>query len=262
MSLEATLATWKIAKGVITASEKLFLLSCARRANEDHECWPSIKRMTEDTGFDRKTIISVRQILIEKNLLRYTGEMKGRSEQIPVMQLTYVHDEEVTINSRHKSTVDSQSTSTEIGTGEKFTSTEIGTGTSTEIGTLNSKEENLSIKTYVDSPKSTDALKDYSEDEHFMNFYSVYPNKQKPKVAHDAFYKAARKARMQVPAFSQMVKEDVLVRLKNNWAGRTKNKYPFPQKYLNDAEWQGEINTPNVKANGQANGASDATSYW
>lgn len=128
---------------------------------------------------------------------------------------------------------------------------------------IENKEYNK--KPYVDSAKSTEVPEDYSADDHFMKFYEIYPNKQKPRVAHVAFYKAARRARMDVEAFSQMVYEDILVRLKNNWAGRPKNKYPFPQKYLNDAEWQGEINTPDVKevkANGHTNGASDPTSYW
>ena len=90
MSIEATLATWKLTKKQVTPTEKLFLLSCANRAGESHECWPSLKRLCADTGMDRKTLIKVRQSVIDKGFLVYTGSFTGRSKQIPIMQLTYV----------------------------------------------------------------------------------------------------------------------------------------------------------------------------
>ena len=61
MSMEATLATWELKKSQVNSREKFFLLMLARRAGEDHTCWPSIARMLEDTGFDRKTLIDLRQ---------------------------------------------------------------------------------------------------------------------------------------------------------------------------------------------------------
>ena len=134
MSIEATLATWKLTKEQVSSSEKLFLLSCANRAGESHECWPSLKRLSADTGLDRKTLIKVRQELIEKGLLEYTGACIGRSNQIPVMRLSYV-DHSV-----------SEFTSPKIGTG---TSTKNGTGTSPKIGTLNLKEESISGNNYI-----------------------------------------------------------------------------------------------------------------
>lgn len=118
MSIEATLATWRLTKEQVTSSEKLFLLSCANRAAEAHECWPSLSRLASDTGMDRKTLIKVRQSVIDKKLLEYTGHFQGRSGQIPVMRLTYV-DQSV-----------SEFTSTKNGTGSKN-----GTGTSTKNGT-------------------------------------------------------------------------------------------------------------------------------
>lgn len=88
MSLEATLATWELEE--LCSTEKLLLLSLARRAGEAHECWPSVRRICSDTGLDRKSVISHRQNLISKGLIAYTGEMKGRSLQVPVMHLIYV----------------------------------------------------------------------------------------------------------------------------------------------------------------------------
>jgi len=126
MSVEATLATWRLTKKQVTSTEKLFLLSCANRAGESHECWPSIKRLCADTGMDRKTIISVRQSAIDKGLLAYTGSFRGRSGQIPVMQLTYVD------NSVSEFTSPESTTSPKNGTG---TSPKNGTGTSPKNGT-------------------------------------------------------------------------------------------------------------------------------
>lgn len=152
MSLEATLATWELTKQEVNSREKLLLLSLARRAGEEHTCWPSIKRMVEDTGLDRKTIIDIRQALIDKNLLKYTDRMVGRSGQIPEMQLLYVDEWEQKRNSSRLGTGATQpvdnslkntSTGTETGTG---TSPKNGTGTSPENGTLNSKEEKVSRK--------------------------------------------------------------------------------------------------------------------
>lgn len=151
MSLEATLATWELTKKQVSSQEKLFLLSLARRAGEDHTSWPSIQRMVEDTSQDRKTIVSIRQALIDRGYLVYTGEMKGRSKQIPVMRLQYVDAWEQKRNSPRLSDTDDLRvpTSPKNGTGKTSNSTENGmgtspkngTGTSTENGTLNIKGE-------------------------------------------------------------------------------------------------------------------------
>lgn len=136
MSIEATLATWKLTKQQVTPTEKIFLLSCANRAGEHHECWPSLKRLIADTGLDRKTIIKIRQSTIDKGLMEYTGSYVGHSHQIPIMRLTYVE--------KLPDNLEVILTSTNIGTSTTFgmgTSTKIGTGTSTTFGTLNLKEE-------------------------------------------------------------------------------------------------------------------------
>lgn len=151
MSLEATLATWELTKHDVNSREKFLLLSLARRAGEEHTCWPSIKRMVEDTGFNRKTVIEVRQSLIDKKLLKYTGRMVGRSGQIPEMKLLHVEqweqkrnsprlkDKEEPVDKLHSNDL----TSPKNGTG---TSPKNGTGTSPKNGTLNSKEEKVSGK--------------------------------------------------------------------------------------------------------------------
>lgn len=134
MSVEATLATWRLTKKQVSSTEKLFLLSCANRAGESHECWPSIKRLCADTGMDRKTVISVRQSTIDKGLLAYTGSFRGRSGQIPVMQLTYVD------NSVSEFTSTESTTSPKNGTS---TSPKNGTGDQSQKRDTESKREKL-----------------------------------------------------------------------------------------------------------------------
>jgi hypothetical protein len=149
MSVEATLATWRLSKKQVTAPEKLFLLSCANRAGESHECWPSLRRLCADTGLDRKTVIKVRQSVVDKMLLEYTGSFQGRSGQVPVMRLTYID------SSVSEFTSTNSTTSPKNGTG---TSPKNGTGTSPKNGTgdqsqkrdTESKRENLK-----EEPKNT-----------------------------------------------------------------------------------------------------------
>lgn len=130
MSTDATRSTWLLNKELITSTEKLFLLACADRASENHECWPSIKRLIADTGLNRKTILSVRQSVIDKGLLTYTGEMKGSTKSIPVMRLTYVQSRDnLSIRSSPKIGSTSPTSSPKIGsTSNDISSPEIGTG--------------------------------------------------------------------------------------------------------------------------------------
>lgn len=194
MSIEATLATWKLTKEQVTATEKLFLLSCANRAGEDYECWPSLKRLTADTGFDRKTVIKIRQSLIEKKLMEYTGDYKGHSKQIPIMRLTYVKT--------LLGFLDQEDTSTKIGTSPNSgicTSTKIGTGTSTVFGTLNLKEETKRLKDISASDESPNIASPESLEEEDKNTQAdsektpAKPNDKIPKSTEQSELKAILK---------------------------------------------------------------------
>jgi hypothetical protein len=100
MSVCAILATWKLTKKQVTPTQKFILLSYADRAGESFECWPSNSRLEKDTGYDRHTICENKQQLLEKGLISYTGEKRGRTKSIDVIRLNYVmpregHDFEV-----------------------------------------------------------------------------------------------------------------------------------------------------------------------
>ena len=103
------------------------------------------------------------------------------------------------------------------------------------------KTENLTnkeviLKPSVDSKKSTSKPKEYKEDLLFMEFYKLYPNKQKPTIAYKAFLK-----HKPTPEFVAMLITDLMERIEGNWKGRDKSKIPFPATYLNGREWEGEI---------------------
>lgn len=129
MSVDATRSTWKLQN--ISSSEKLLLLSLADRANDHGECYPSIKRLSLDTGLERKTIMSVRQKLIEKGLMVFTGETKGRTGLVKVVRLTYVEN-------RHD---DTELNSPNNGTVQNLNSPKNGTCNSPKNGTFKQSQK-------------------------------------------------------------------------------------------------------------------------
>lgn len=95
------------------------------------------------------------------------------------------------------------------------------------------------------------STKDYEEDELFMKFYSIYPNKQKPRDTQKSFHKELKKwiqknkldssAETLREKFVQMLCDDVKSRLDNNWKNKEKDFIPHPTTYLNKAMWEGEL---------------------
>lgn len=85
MSVDAT--RWAWLQGPIKPTAKLVLLSMADRAGETHECYPSIKRLCENTNLDRKTIIKSLKALCDCGLIADTGKKMGRTNQVVVYRL-------------------------------------------------------------------------------------------------------------------------------------------------------------------------------
>lgn len=95
MSLDATKWAWEIQfrekkGGSSKPLKRLVLLSLADRAGEDHICYPSVKRLSDDTNLDRKTVLKIIAELIEDGLITDTGERKGQTKQVKVYRLTGV----------------------------------------------------------------------------------------------------------------------------------------------------------------------------
>lgn len=88
MSVDAT--RWAWLQSEIKPTAKLVLLSLADRAGETHECYPSIKRLCEDTNLDRKTVIRSLKALCDCGLMMDTGKRKGFTGQVVVYRLVGV----------------------------------------------------------------------------------------------------------------------------------------------------------------------------
>ena len=92
MSIDATNWAWTVP--VKSSAQRLILLSLADRAGEDHKCYPSNKRLAEDTVLNIKTVQKVVNELIELGLVSDTGERKGHTKQVRVLQLIGVNSRE------------------------------------------------------------------------------------------------------------------------------------------------------------------------
>ena len=92
MSIDAT--NWAWSAPVKSSAQRLILLSLADRSGEDHKCYPSNKRLAEDTVLNIKTVQKVVNELIELGLVLDTGERKGHTKQVRVLQLIGVTSRE------------------------------------------------------------------------------------------------------------------------------------------------------------------------
>ena len=75
MSLDATRWAWSLS---IRPSQKLVLLSLADRADEHHRCWPSLRRLTKDTGLDERTINAAIVQMCEDGILLRSDRGPGK----------------------------------------------------------------------------------------------------------------------------------------------------------------------------------------
>lgn len=178
MSIDATRWAWKAS--LKPASLKLVLLSLADRADENHCAYPSVKRLTADTGLDRKTVLEAMDKLQKHGVLEDTGKRKGRTKSVKVWQLLGVvgrHDDDDAvesiprINARAKAVPKTVPLSSpENGTPKavpktgSLSSPKNGTGSGTENGTpkqsrkrdTESISRNLSVEPSPLTPQDTD----------------------------------------------------------------------------------------------------------
>lgn len=102
MSLDATVWAWKkqftqVKGGPSPALKKLVLLSMADRADEQHCCYPSTRRLAEDCQINKKTLFKILEELVSDGVIFDTGERKGRTKQIIVYRLIGVQGREQTV---------------------------------------------------------------------------------------------------------------------------------------------------------------------
>lgn len=85
MSRKATDWAWSI--DVKPATLKLILLSMADRADEIHQCFPSIDRLVKDTGLNKKTVQKGLLDMIDAGIISDTGKRRGPTGRVRVFQL-------------------------------------------------------------------------------------------------------------------------------------------------------------------------------
>ena len=110
MSLDATNWAWKLqltekAGGCRKPLKRLLLLSLADRAGEDHCCYPSMARLEQDTGLERKTVLKIIAELLEEGLIQDTGERKGSTKRVKVYRLMGIHGREMMPNAAQLPTI-------------------------------------------------------------------------------------------------------------------------------------------------------------
>ena len=88
MTPALTRKIWSLTqKGYLTANEKFLLLAISTYSDKDYIAFPCNRRLAMDTGLNIKTVIKVRQSLIAKGYLRFTGDKTGFTSQVKVMQI-------------------------------------------------------------------------------------------------------------------------------------------------------------------------------
>jgi hypothetical protein len=239
MSVCAILATWKLTKKQVTPTQKLILLSYADRAGESFECWPSNSRLEKDTGYDRHTICINKQQLIEKGLISYTGEKKGRTKSIDIIRLNYVTPRE-----GYESEVDYRSSvemPTASNTRNDVSSVEMPTAK--QCGNAHTEPTMLEPKrSSKDIPASSKAgskkvIRDYEKDERFLRFYSAYPKKEDPRDA----WKAFKSVIGDNDELLEQVIADIELRKSKHSKWQDRQYIKYPAVYLRKGEYLGEI---------------------
>ena len=71
----------------LSSTRKFVLVALADAADDHGVCYPSIAHIIEKTSLDRKTVLDCMAELKASGFITETGEMKGKTKQIPVVML-------------------------------------------------------------------------------------------------------------------------------------------------------------------------------
>jgi Helix-turn-helix domain len=261
MSIDATRFVWKLSQKAVTPTEKLILLAIADRCGERGECWPSLSRLEKDTGLDRRSIMRHRIKLIAQGILTFTGEYRGKSKQIPVMQLMideYREGDFIEDNEEGGQPVTGDNVSPVPGAAcHRYPGQPVTQNLKEEPKRIEPKKtlNNIGVDPAREAPKKIKpieyqqtyyniSLNQLPEDSRFEEFWDLYPKKN-------------NKARSRVTWLNNnldSVAEEIINKLKlqieqdAHW----KSGYiPSPSNYLVEERWLDEINKPVSKATNQ-----------
>ena len=93
MSIDATRWAWQ---QPVKANQKIVLLSLADRAGENHDCYPSIKRLAQDCGMSRSALFANLEELEKLGLIKRINRSSEKSGTISnIYQLIGVDDRKI-----------------------------------------------------------------------------------------------------------------------------------------------------------------------
>ncbi|MDO6718835.1 helix-turn-helix domain-containing protein [Psychrosphaera sp. 1_MG-2023] len=141
---------WAWGLNIKPASLKLLLLALADRADEIHNCFPSIQRLVKDTSLNAKTVQSGLAELSKRGLINDTSERKGPTRRVKVWRLNIQSNDPKNGNNTkignvtENGTISSKANDPEIGNVPKNGKiTENGILNDPNFGTLNDPENGI-----------------------------------------------------------------------------------------------------------------------
>lgn len=238
MSVDAT--RWAWSQKDLRPAEKLVLLSLADRAAEDSTCFPSNKRLQDDTGLDRKTIITCIQALIDRGLVCDTGERRGQTKQIRVLKLVGVGLREnnspesgtvpkVEQSPKRNSSENGTVPKTDIETGERvpfFPPKGPKNGTRNLSGNLPDKR---TYQTIAHAQVKTCA---------FDEFWAAYPRKKSKGQARRTWENLEKKR--ELPDLGVILAAIAAAKAGQDWQRDGGKFIPYPATWLNATGWEDE----------------------
>ena len=247
---------WAWSLNIKPASLKLLLLSLCDRADEEHCCFPSLKRLVADTGLDQKTISSHMTKLISLGVMEDTGERKGATRRVKVYRLIGIDAGVTEIDIRSKCNNPengSISESTENEGGEKAPNTPKNGGVDnspngskngavnnspnrSENGSLN-RSENGSLNQSLEPLNKNNKKIVYDDSrihEAFAYFYESGLPKKNPELTEQCFRELLVETEREPMELAQELRTDIQTRLRNN---QTSFHRLSPHKYLSKKRW-------------------------
>lgn len=191
MSLDATRWAWR---QKITATQKLVLLSLADRADENHHCYPSTKRLVDDTCLYRETIFKAIDDLEKLSLLSVKREL-GKGNKFTLIGVNDRHE----VSSEMPTGKQPKTSSNKPTSSEMPTSSDLPTPTSSEMPTTQSvnadtyQSANADTESTIESTNNLSIESTNRKSSKKENFFAGV----NPQVVID--YLAVRKAKKAAP---------------------------------------------------------------
>lgn len=282
MSLDASRWAWmqRIPKNKYANASaiKIVLLAMADRADENHECYPSVKRLELDTELNRKTIQAALSFLRDAPMIEDTGRRVGDTGQVKVYRLLGVDSREQfsmnfageETNSANKPDIGSVKHDTPSNPAETKGSKQAQKRNSTKNGTVpnlpDNKPENGTHKEAqkrATEPTTLEPIINQPDScaQRFDRFWQAYPKKRSKGQAEKTWNKIKPTEQLT----SQMINAIERAKTSDEWLKNGGQFIPNPSTWLNAKGWDDELSYSNAQqfgAGGTHQGFDEAPGGW